>query len=124
MNAPDADDYIVSGVYGLEDGRYRWMAGRAELALKAAPGALAITVFLPEASPARRLAVRVNGSPMGEFALQPGLQTIRTGPLPPAQDRLDIVLEADRCFAPAGDARQLSLILESVRIEPAPARRP
>ncbi len=124
MNAPDADDYILEGVYGLEAGRYRWMARRAELALKAAPGALAITVFVPEASPARRLAVRVNGSPMGDFALQPGLQTIRTGPLPLAQDRLDIVLEADRWFTPAGDARQLSLILESVRIEPAPARRP
>lgn len=124
MNAPDADDSIVDGIYGLEGGRYRWMAGRAELALKAAPGSLAITLFLPEASPARRLSVSANGVKLGDFALQPGLQTIRTGPLPPAQGRLDILLEADRSFTPPGDARQLSLILESVRIEPASERRP
>ncbi|MCS7042973.1 MAG: hypothetical protein N2036_12155 [Bryobacteraceae bacterium] len=124
MNAPDAELYIVSGIHGLEDGRYRWMAQRAELVLKPAPGVLAITLFLPDASPARRLAVAANGSRIGDFFLQPGLQTVRTSSLPQAGDRLDIVLEADRAFTPAGDARTLSLILESVRIEPPASARP
>ena len=34
MNAPEADQQIVSGVYQLEEGRYRWMAGRAVVLLK------------------------------------------------------------------------------------------
>lgn len=123
MNAPDADGYILDGIHGLEDGRYRWMAQRAELVLKPAPGVLAISLFLPEASPARRLAVKINGAAAGEFALSPGMQTVRVGPLPEAQGRLHIALAADRSFTPPGDARQLSLILESVRIEPA-ARNP
>lgn len=120
MNAPDADDYILEGLYGLEGGRYRWMAGRALLALRAAPGRLAITLFVPEASPARRLAVTVNDRRVGQYPLQPGLQTVRTSPLPADRERLEIRLEADRSFSPPGDGRELSLVLESLRIEPSP----
>lgn len=122
MNAPDADVYLVSGVYGLEGNRYRWMARRAELVLSAARGVLALTLFVPEASPARRLTVAVNGTVIGQYSLQPGLQTLRTAALPAASGRLEIVLEADRSFSPPGDQRELSLILESVRIEPFPER--
>lgn len=121
MNAPDADRYILSGIYGLEDGRYRWMARQAEIVLRPAEGVLAVTIFVPEASPARRLAITINGVRAGEFALEPGLRTVRTAPLPRVQDRLHILLEADRSFTAPGDQRELSLILESVRIEP---RRP
>ena len=93
------------------------MARRAELALKPKPGVLAITLFLPDASPARELAVFAGGVEVLRAPLQPGLQTLRTAPLPEAKDRIEIRLEADRAFRPAGDARELSLILESVRIE-------
>jgi len=117
MNADDADAYLLSGVYGLEGGRYRWMAQRAEVALKARPGVLVLAVFLPDASPARRLAVSVNGRRLGEFALRPGMQTLRAGPVPASGGPLAIVLEADRSFRPPGDARELSVILESIRIE-------
>jgi 4-amino-4-deoxy-L-arabinose transferase-like glycosyltransferase len=117
MNAPDADLYILDGVYGLEDGRYRWMARRAEFQLRPKPGVLAVTLFLPEPSPARLITVTAGGVEVLRAPLQPGLQTLRSAPLPPAQGRLEIVLEADRAFRPAGDARELSLILESLRIE-------
>ncbi len=117
MNAPDADLYILDGVYGLEDGRYRWMARRAEFQLRPKPGVLAVTLFLPEPSPARQITVTAGGVEVLRAPLQPGLQTLRSAPLPPAQGRLEVVLEADRAFRPAGDARELSLILESLRIE-------
>ena len=118
MNAPDAEAYILSGVYGLEDGRYRWMARQAEFVLKPRPGVLAISLFLPEASPARQLSVTANGVEVFRSLLQPGSQIIRTAPLPAARDRLEIVLRADRSFRPPADSRELSLILESLRIEP------
>lgn len=117
MNAPDADTYILSGVYGLEDGRYRWMARRAEFVLKPRKGVLGLTAFLPDVSPARQLTVTANGVEVLRARLQPGMQTLRSAPLPEAKDRVEIVLEADRSFRPAGDARELSLILESLRIE-------
>ncbi len=117
MNAPDADAYIVSGVYGLEDGRYRWMARRAEFVLKPRRGVLAVSLFMPDASPARQLTVTANGAEILRARLQPGMQTLRSAPLPEAKGRMEIVLEADRSFRPAGDARELSLILESLRIE-------
>ncbi len=117
MNAPDADLYILSGVHGLEDGRFRWMARRAEFVLKPKPGALVLTLFLPDASPARQLTVTAGGAEVLRARLQPGMQTLRTAPLPQASGRMEILLEADNSFRPAGDARELSLILESLRIE-------
>lgn len=117
MSAPDADTYILSGVHGLEGGRYRWMARRAEFVLKPKPGVLALALFLPDSSPARQLVVTAGGAEVLRAPLQPGMHTLRTAPLPVPGDRLEIVLEADRSFRPPGDARELSLILESLRIE-------
>jgi hypothetical protein len=45
------------------------------------------------------------------------MQTLRAGPVPASGGPLAIVLEADRSFRPPGDARELSVILESIRIE-------
>lgn len=117
MNAPDADMYIVEGVYDVEDGRYRWMARRAEFVLKPRPGRLVVGLYVPEASPARHLRVTAGGREVLSAGLEPGMQTLRTAPLPAAEERIHIVLEADRSFRPAGDARELSLILEALRIE-------
>lgn len=117
MNAPDADTYILSGMHGLEDGRYRWMARRAEFVLKPRKGVLSLTLFLPDSSPARQLTVTANGVEVLRAKVQPGMQTLRSAPLPEAKDRIEIILEADKSFRPAGDARELSLILESLRIE-------
>lgn len=117
MNAPDAETYILSGVYGLENGRYRWMARRAEIVLKPRPGVLVLDLFVPDASPARNLTVTAGGVEVLRAPLQPGMHALRTAPLPEARDRIGIVLEADRSFRPSGDARELSLVLESVRIE-------
>lgn len=116
-NAPDADSYLVSGVYGLEDGRFRWMARSAEILLKARPGVIAATVFLPESSPARRLRIYAGGALAADVRLQPGLQTIRTAPIQPTGARVEIRLECDRSFIAPGDGRELSLILESIAIE-------
>lgn len=117
MNAPDADDYILEGVYGLENGSYRWMARRARIALKPKPGVLVVDLFLPEASPARSLAISANGAQILRAPLQPGRHTLRSAPLPAARDRIEFVLEAGSSFRPPGDGRELGLVLQSLRIE-------
>ncbi len=117
MSAPEADDYILEGIYGLESGAYRWMARRARVALKPKSGALVVDLFLPEASPARSLTVTANGTEVLRARLQPGKQTLKSASLPAGGERIEIVLEADRWFRPPGDGRELSLVLESLRIE-------
>ena len=53
MNAPEADQQIVSGVYQLENGQWRWMSQTAVIMLKppAQPSPLAVRVHHPRSSP-------------------------------------------------------------------------
>src|SRR6266536_2068854 len=50
MNAPEAEQQIVSGVYGLEDNRFRWMGRRATVLLKSPeePKTLEASFTIPE----------------------------------------------------------------------------
>ncbi len=93
------------------------MARRARIALKPKPGVLVVDLFLPEASPARSLTVSVNGAEVLRARLEPGRQTLKSAPLPAAPGRMEILLEADRWFRPPADGRELSLVLEALRIE-------
>jgi hypothetical protein len=63
MNAPEAAHHLVSGVYKLEDGRWRWMSGTATILLKppAGPARLYASFVIPEASPARRITLAAEG---------------------------------------------------------------
>ena len=57
MNAPEAEQQLVSGVYALEDNRFRWTAGQAVILLKspAAATPLRAVFVIHGASPARRI---------------------------------------------------------------------
>ena len=63
MNAPEAEQQLVSGVYELEDHRYRWTAGQAVILLKspATPTPVRVVFTIHGSSPARR--VRLGGAP-------------------------------------------------------------
>jgi hypothetical protein len=110
MSAPEADRHIVSGIYQLEEGWYRWMGARAVVLLNppARPAPIRISFYLSPAAPARRLTVSLDGRRIAQQALSgSGPRTIET---PPAHGSL-LILEVDRTFRVAGDNRDLGVIL-------------
>ncbi len=120
MNAPEAEWQVLGGVYGLEENRWRWASARAAFSLKALPGAtrVAAEIFLPEASPARRFELRLNGASLGSVTLPgPGSHVLEMAcPAPREASRLEII--ADRQFRPPGDTRDLSFIVSAVGYKP------
>lgn len=121
MNAPAADSQILSGVYQLEENRFRWMGRRATILLKRpeAPSVLEISCYVPEAAPARRLSIALNGRRLLDAALSgPGLHTLRTPPVPPGAGEAVVTLTVDRTFQPPGDHRELGIILSEVGFKP------
>jgi hypothetical protein len=117
MNAPEAESQIASGIYKLEDNRFRWTAGRAVVLLKspaeAAP--LAATFFIPEAAPARHIALALDGAPLVEKTCDaPGLYTLVSPPVLPAGPAASAALIVDRTFSPPGDQRVLGVIVSGI----------
>ncbi len=117
MSAPEAPEQIVSGIYQLEAGAYRWMAARAIIILKAPekPLPLAVTFTIPSTAPARRVAVLVDGHPVAEQVYpQPGTYTLQTKPLQLAAASVNVEIQVDRTFSAPPDARQLGIVLSAV----------
>lgn len=118
MNAPEAETQLLSGVYSLEGGAWRWAGPRAAVLLKrpthTAP--LTATFRLIEQSPARRITLALNGIPAAEQTYPaPGLYTLRAeNPLLPPSGPVTVTLLADRSFQPPGDNRELALILTAI----------
>lgn len=115
MNAPAAETQIVSGIYELERGTWRWMTGRAVILLKRppAPAPVEVSLHLPEQAPGRKVALSVEGKTVAkaEFA-GPGSYTLASdGPVAVEDDPAQLVITVDRTFSPPGDQRQLGLIL-------------
>lgn len=129
MNSADAERQIVSGVYQLEENRFRWMGRRATILLRrpAAPAPLEVVLFLPENAPARRISFAVDGAPLTERTLPgPGVHTVVTPPVPPGGASASVTIAVDRTFQVPGDHRELGLILSEVGFrtpaEPRPPR--
>jgi len=118
MNAPEAATQIVSGIYQLEKNAWRWTSGRAVLLLKAPPTAafLEASLYVPDAAPARRVTLLVNGRPAARIDLPgPGSYTLRTPkPLAPQADPVTVEILVDHTFLPRGDDRELGVILSRV----------
>lgn len=110
MNAPEAQSQLVSGVYQLEENRWRWTSGRAMLLLKAppAPAPLQVKLYLPDIAPARRITIALDNNIVHEqtFAA-PGAYTITTKPLQGSA----VTLTFDKTFSAPGDHRALGAIL-------------
>jgi hypothetical protein len=123
MNAPEADQQIVSGIYQLEGDRYRWMAERAVVLLKRPerPSPLEVSFYIPPQTPARRVEVSLNGRVVAEETLTgEGTYTITSDPVTTESEPASVVILADRSFSVPGDRRRLSVILTAVgfRAEP------
>ncbi len=117
MNSPEASEHLVSGVYTLEEGRWRWMSAAATVMLKSpqTPTPLHAIFVIPDASPARRIALSVEGH---EVAAQtfggPGSYRLEASARAYAAERVTVTVSADRTFSAPNDRRELSIILTEV----------
>jgi hypothetical protein len=110
MGSPEARTQIVSGIYDLEQGQWRWTSGRAMLLLKPPPEPepLRFKIFIPDPAPARKVTVTVDNTVIHEQTLPaPGAYTIETKPVSGSS----VTLSVDKTFSGAGDSRALGLIL-------------
>ena len=121
MNAAEAQAQIVSGLYSLEDGAWRWMSGAAVVLLKSPPAATPVeAVFtIPGPAPARRVRLLLDGR---EIAVQaysaPGAYTLKSAPQASAGATATVTLTVDRTFSAAGDSRELGVIVSAIGFRP------
>ena len=112
-----ASEQMVTGLYSLEDNRWRWMARRGVVLLKspAEPKALVVEFVIPGPSPARRLEVQLDGRTVAAQAYPgPGSYTLESPPVMPAAAGATVTLVADKAFSVAGDRRELSVIVTGI----------
>jgi hypothetical protein len=112
MNAVEAQNQIVSGVYQAE-GEWRWMSGRAVVLLKPEqrPLPLHVKLFVPDQAPAREIRIQLDGELIHEQRLPgPGVHEVTTAAV--KGSTVSIVL--DKTFSVPGDYRQLGAILVEV----------
>lgn len=118
MNAPQAESQLLSGVYGLEGGSWRWAASRVVALLKAPPKPqpIAATFRIVDQSPARQISISANGELLATQSYPgPGLYTIRSQlPFPARSPFVTVTLAADKTFQAPGDNRDLALILTGI----------
>lgn len=117
MNAPEAATQIISGLYDLEGGAWRWMSGAAVVLLKSPsqPLALEAEFTIPDAAPARRVELRLEGRVVasGTYA-GPGAYTLKSPPQSPVLPSATVTLTIDRTFSVPGDHRELGIILSAI----------
>jgi hypothetical protein len=114
MNAPEAAHQIVSGLYSVEDNRWRWMADRAVMLLKAPAqsSALEAAFAIPDAAPARTVTLLLDGRVVAsQTYAQPGAYTLKSPPVQPVGPAATLTITVDKTFSVPGDRRVLGVIL-------------
>jgi hypothetical protein len=120
MDAPEAKDQIVSGIFPLE-GQRRWMSKAAGVVLKspAAPTPLRVMFTIHPRSTARRVRLLLDGR---EVAAQtyagPGDYTLVSPPVQPASATAVVGIELDETFTAPPDTRELGIVLSGVGFRP------
>jgi len=114
MNAPEAQQQIVTGVYQLEGGQWRWMSRSATILLKppAEPTPLTIHFTIPDSSPARQVTIALNDRIIaaGTYSA-PGTYSLSSPPIKPDGDTANLTITIDKSFSVPGDSRELGIIL-------------
>jgi hypothetical protein len=117
MNAPQAEQQIVSGIYQLENGQWRWMSQSATVLLRpsAQPAPLTVRFVIPDASPARQVTMELNDRPVAAQTYSaPGSYVLSSQPEKPEGDSARVTIRLDKSFYVQGDSRQLGVILTGV----------
>jgi hypothetical protein len=116
MDAPEAKDHIVSGIFNLED-HHRWMSKTASVVLKppAAPTPLRLVFAIHPKSTARQVRLLLDGR---EVAAQtypgPGSYTLVSPPVQPTTATPVVTVEIDSTFTFPPDTRDLGIVLAAV----------
>ncbi len=114
MNAPEAAQQIVSGIYQLEGGQWRWMSRTATILLKPPPEPTPLTIHftIPDASPARQVSIALNDHAIATQTYSaPGTYSLSTPPIKPGGDTANLTIAIDKSFSVPGDSRELGIIL-------------
>ena len=117
MNAPEASDQIVSGLYALEGGAWRWMSASAVVLLKgpAQPLPIEAVFTIPDSAPARHVELVLDGRIVAsETYTGPGTYTLKSPPQPAAGATASVTLTLDRTFSVPGDHRELGVVVSSI----------
>ena len=124
MNAPEAADQIVSGIFSLEDNRFRWMSRSATVALASPAAALPLRALftIPPQARARRVTLLLDGREVASQTYPvPGTYTLESPPMRAAGAVATVEITIDETFFAPGDSRELGMVLTSVGFTPAPA---
>jgi len=117
MNAPEAEQQIVSGLHQLESGQWRWMSQTATILLKppAQLTPVAVHFTIPDASPARQVTIALNDHTVAsQTYAAPGTYSLASPPVKPEGDTAKLTVTVDKSFSVPGDTRQLAIILTEV----------
>jgi hypothetical protein len=110
MNAPEAREQIVSGIYDLENHAFRWMSRSGVIALKSpvesAP--LRVEFRIPDNAPARKITLLLDGRDVASQSYAaPGAYELTSPPVRGGTLEIDV----DKTFRAAGDSRDLGIVL-------------
>jgi hypothetical protein len=123
MAAPEAKEQIVSGLYDVEDGRWRWMSDKAALLLKRPEwrrAVVEVSLTIPGQAPARRVTLSVDGRVIAEQIYQAeGTYLLRSGPLEEFSETPSLGISVDKVFSAPGDQRRLGIVLQGAGFRPA-----
>jgi len=121
MNAASAEAQIVSGLYSLEENKWRWTGQRAVMLVKPPAGTapLAAEIYIPDSAPGRTVVMRLNGVEVARKTFAgPDSYRLESGPVSAAGDSATVELSIDRDFSAPGDNRKLGFILTGVGFAP------
>ncbi len=114
MNAPQAAEQILFGIYSLESDRWRWMSDKAAILLKSPSAAtpIHIAIYIPDQAPARTVSISLDGkSVVSKTFPGPGSYSIETDPVTLTTPTALLQIAVDRTWSVPGDNRKLGLIL-------------
>ncbi len=117
MNAPASGQQIVSGIYDIENGQWRWMGKKGILLLKSPshPAPLIVRFFIPPQAPARSVTLFVGETQVARQTYSaPGAYTLTTDPIHFQGASSSITILVDKTFSVGGDSRELGIILTEV----------
>jgi len=121
MNAPEAADQIVSGIFSLEDNRFRWMSRSAVVALKSPTAArpLRAAFTIPALARARRVTLLLDGREVASQTYPaPGAYTLESPPVRAAGAVAIAGIAVDQTFFAPPDSRELGIVLTAVGFAP------
>jgi 4-amino-4-deoxy-L-arabinose transferase-like glycosyltransferase len=114
MNAADAATQLVSGIFALEQGRYRWIGKTAVIVLKSPvePLPLRATFNIPPQVPARTVRLLLDGTEVAaKTYTAPGTYTLESAPVRAQGPTATMAIEVDRTYQAPGDSRKLGIVL-------------